>query len=505
MTQSPTQDILNLYTTTDAVGLAQHVKKRDVTAAELVEAAVSVIERVDPSINSVAIKSYDSARECAHGVGERGVLAGVPLLLKNVGSACNGLPLDLGLKALQGRNWSKETEMVRRIRSAALSIIGRSNAPECGWSLGTENRLYGTTRNPHDTSRTAGGSSGGAAAAVAARLVPLAEASDGAGSIRVPASCCGVVGLKPARGRITYGPEGVDNWFGCVSTLCNSLTVRDTAAFLDVTAGNMPGDPYVPQRSAKSWLSLLDQPPRSLRIGYVMVAPWGGSLDPEVCASFEDNLRLLESFGHRLEEHRVATDLEAAWWRYSDIVSVEYAREFEDLGGMIGRPLKEDDFCPFNWAMVQHAKSLSAGAYSASIAAIRKAGQQLAIELSAYDVLVTPTLTQLPRPVNYWSMEERDWRTYLARWSDAVYMFAFNISGHPAISVPGKPSTSGLPIGIQYVGARSDEATLLQLARQTEVAAPWIGHIPGVSALTRASAVSLQAPRSEAAGTQRPL
>lgn len=480
MTQN--NDIVALYTSTDAVGLAEAVKRKEVTALELVEAAVSVIEKVDPEINSVAFKAYDFARTEA-GKPMDGVLAGVPFLLKNVGSACEGLPLDQGIAALQGKAWKTETEMVTRIRKAGLVTVGRSNAPECGWSIGTENRLYGITRNPHDTSRTAGGSSGGAAAAVAARLVPLAEGSDGAGSIRVPASCCGIVGLKPSRGRVTYGPDIADAWFGNVYTLCNSLTVRDTAAFLDVTAGNMAGDPYTPATPVGGWLAGLDEAPKALKVGYTLKSPWGEALDGEVRASVEDNLRLLESMGHTLVEHDLTTDVEAAWWAYNDIVSMEYTRDFRTLGrDLIGRSLRADEFCPFNQAMIKRAESLTGEQYSASIAATRRAGQLLAREIAPFDIYVTPTLTQLPKPVNHWSMEEGDWQTYLARWWDSCFMFTFNISGNPAISVPGKASASGLPIGVQYVGAHGEEATLLRLARQVEIAAPWKDRRPAVCA-----------------------
>lgn len=474
--------LIELYTSTDAVGLAQLVKEKKVSAAELAEAAIATIEAVDPKINAVAIKTYDFARQEAK-AGKEGPLAGVPFLLKNVMSACKGIPLDQGIAALQGKPWKTQTEMVRRIREAGLVVLGRSNAPECGWSIGTENRLYGATLNPYDTTRTPGGSSGGAAAAVAARLVPLAEGSDGAGSIRVPASCCGVVGLKPSRGRITYGPDIADCWFGNVYTLCNSLSVRDTAAFLDVTAGNEPGDPYTPERPAKGWLAALDEAPRKLTVGYTLASPWGEPLDAQVRSAVEDNLRLLESFGHTLVEHDLTTDIEGAWWNYNDIVSVEYTRDFRTLGSdLIGRSLRTDEFCPFNQAMIAHTESLSAEQYSASIANTRRAGQLVAREIAPFDIYVTPTLTQLPKPVHYWSMEEGDYETYLARWWDSAFMFTFNISGNPAISVPGKPSAQGLPIGVQYVAAHGDESLLLRLARQVEIAAPWRDRLPVVHA-----------------------
>lgn len=474
-----TDDLIALYAESDAIDLAEHVRKGEVTPSELVETAIACIESLDPQINSVAIKTFEFARAAADEP-TSGPLSGVPFLLKNVGSTCAGLPLDLGLSCLKGHTDVMDTEMVRRIRMAGFSILGRTNAPECGWSIGTENRLYGATLNPYDTSRTPGGSSGGAAAAVAARLVPIAEGSDGAGSIRVPASCCGVVGLKPSRGRITYGPEVPDLWFGSVYTLCNSRTVRDTAAFLDVTAGTMTGDPYTPPSPEESWLSLLEQRPSRLRIGFTLVAPWGEPLSDEVAASLRKTLLMLEDMGHHVTEYDLHEDLEAAWWKYNDIVSVEYSREFRALAQRIGRPLTEADLCPFNWAMVQHAQALSAIDYSQSIAATRKTGQRLARELEQFDIFLTPTLTQLPRPVNYWSMEEGDYRTYLRRWSDAAYMFAFNISGQPAISVPATPSANGLPIGVQLVGRYGDEATILQVARQLEIANPWIARKPAI-------------------------
>ncbi len=475
-----TDDLIRLYAGSDALTLADHVKRKDVTPLELVDTAIEVIEKVDPQINSVAIKTFEFARQAARAP-VSGPFSGVPFLLKNIDSTCAGLPLDLGLACLKGLVDTTDTEMVRRIRAAGFSIVGRTNAPECGWSPGTENRLYGVTRNPYDTSRTPGGSSGGSAAAVAARLAPIAEGSDGGGSIRIPASCCGVVGLKPSRGRITYGPELADVFFGGVCTLCVSRSVRDTAAFLDATAGTMVGDPYNPPRPEAAWLQILDEKPRKLRIGFTLAAPWGEPTNDEVAASLRNSLKILQGFGHEIVEYDFKEDLEAAFWKYNDIASVEIARGFGAHGRRIGRELTPDDLCPANWAIVEHARSLSAGDYSVSIAATRKTGQLLARELHPFDAFITPTLTQLPRAVNYWSMEEPDYHTYLGRWSD-FYTEAFNVSGNPAISVPGTPSASGLPIGTQIVGQYGDEATILQLARQLETAAPWIQRVPAVCA-----------------------
>jgi amidase len=472
-------DLVAFYVESDALALGEHLRRGDVTAAEITEVAIRLIEAVDPHLNAVAIQTFERARKSA-AAPPPGAFSGVPFLLKNVGSTCAGMPLDMGLACLRGLKDTVDTEMVRRIRAAGFVILGRTNAPECGWSIGTENRLYGATRNPYDLSRTPGGSSGGAAASVASRMVPLAEGSDGAGSIRVPASCCGVVGLKPSRGRITYGPELADLWFGSVYTLCNSRTVRDTAAFLDATAGPMVGDPYHPPSPETAWLDLIDCPTGKLRIGFTLAAHWGEAVDAEVAASVRQTLTVLEGLGHEVVEYDLRENLEAAWWSYNDIVAVEYARDFRGHGARIGRSLTDADLCPFNWAMVEHARGLTAIDYSSSIAAIRNSGQRVAQELDRFDVFVTPTLTQKPRALHHWSMEEPDYQTYLRRWSDAAYMFPFNISGLPAVSIPGTPSAAGLPIGTQLVGRYGDEATLLQVGRQLEVAAPWIGRKPAI-------------------------
>ncbi|MDQ0391015.1 amidase [Labrys monachus] len=425
-----TDDLVKVYADSDALAQADLVRRGEVSALELVETAIHLVEQIDPKLNAVVLRTFDLARATAAEPGE-GPFAGVPFLLKNLGSMWKGTPLTFGLAYTKDFVCDTDSEMSRRMRAAGLAVIGRSNTPEYGWSITTEPRLYGPTINPWNPSVTAGGSSGGAAAAVAARIVPIAEASDGGGSIRVPASCCGVVGLKPSRGRVTYGPDDADIWFGSIYALCNARTVRDTAAFLDAVAGTVPGDPYNPPRPERSWSALLADRPRKLRIGFTLTAPWGEPFAPDVKAAVLDAARLFESLGHDVEEYAFKLDLEAAWWRYNDIIAVETAGEFDRLAEAVGRPVGEADLAPFNWSMLRHAATLSATHYSASIAAIRKAGQQIALELAPFDVFVTPTLTQTPRPPGYWSMEDGDRERYLARWSDAAFMFTFNISGCP--------------------------------------------------------------------------
>lgn len=476
-----TNDLVQLYVGSDALALADLIKRKQVSAIEIVDTAISLIEHLDPKLNAVVIRTFDLAHQTAADPGT-GPFAGVPFLLKNIGSMWKGTPLTSGLGYLKDFVCDSDSEMVRRMRAAGLVVLGRSNTPEYGWSITTEPRLYGPTINPWNPAVTAGGSSGGSAAAVAARIVPIAEASDGGGSIRVPASCCGVVGLKPSRGRITYGPDDVDLWFGCVYTFCHTRTVRDAAAFLDTVAGTMAGDPYNPPRPERSWSSLLGERPRRLRVGFTLTAPWGEPLAPEVKAAVEGAVKLFERLGHQVEEHAFEVDLEAAWWRYNDIIAVETAGEFDRWAQAVGRPVEKEDLAPFNWSMLEHAKTLSASQYAKSFAAIRKASQRIAVELAPYDVFVTPTLTQPPRPAGYWSMEDGDRERYLARWSDAAFMFSFNISGLPAMSVPAAMSGQNAPIGIQLVGRYGDEAAILGLARQMEEAAPWIQRTPVICA-----------------------
>lgn len=257
-----TPDLVRTYLDSDALRLAGLVRSKAVTPTELTEVAIGLIEEVDPRLNAVVIRSFDKARARAAQPPGDGVFEGVPYLLKNIGSQCEGLPMTNGLEYLKDYVSTADSEMVRKIKAAGLNILGRTNVPENGWCIATEPRYYGPTLNPWNTAVTPGGSSGGAAAAVAARMVPMAEGTDGGGSIRVPAACCGLVGLKPSRGRITYGPETVDIWFGSVYFFALTRTVRDTAAFLDVTAGNLPGDPYTPPKPDSSWLASLAEPPK---------------------------------------------------------------------------------------------------------------------------------------------------------------------------------------------------------------------------------------------------
>jgi amidase len=477
-----TPDLIRTYVESDALRLAELVRSKAVTPAELTEVAITLIERLDPELNAVVIRAFDQARARAAQPPCDGPFAGVPYLLKNIGSECEGLPMTAGLEYRKDYVCRTDSEMVRRIKASGLNILGRTNVPENGWCIATEPRYHGPTLNPWNPAVTPGGSSGGAAAAVASRMVPMAEGTDGGGSIRVPASCCALVGLKPSRGRITYGPDEVDIWFGSVYFFTLTRTVRDAAAFLDATAGNLPGDPYTLPKPAQTWLAALGDRPRSLKIGFTSTTPWGPAFAPEVAAAVKSTAALLEQLGHHVEEHPFSSDLEAPWFEYNKVNAVQTVLDFDQLAEVIGRAPSESDLNAFYWALLQRGRSLSATEHASAIQAMRKANQQIQSELQPYDLFLTPTLTQLPRPVGYWDMNEPDVDRYNAKWTDAAFMFAFNVSGLPALSLPATWTDADVPVGVQFVGRYGEEAAILQAAAQVEAARPWIQRRPAICA-----------------------
>jgi amidase len=477
-----TADLVKLFVESDALRLAELVKQKEVTPAELTETAISLIETLDPKLNAVVIRDFERARARAAQNPPNGPFAGVPYLLKNIGSGCEGLPVTNSLPFRRDYVSPSDSEMVRRIKASGLNILGRTNVPEQGWCIATEPRMYGPTVNPWNTAVTAGGSSGGAVSAVASRMISMAEASDGGGSIRAPASCCAVVGLKPSRGRISYGPDDVDVWFGSVSSFAVTRSVRDTAALLDATAVVMPGDPYTPPKPEQSWLDCLREPSKPLRIGYALTPPWGAPFASEVTDTMKQTLSLLQDLGHAVEEHAMVTDLETAWREYNQMNSVQTVLEFDDMAKVLGRPIPESELIAFNRAWLGRGRGLSAPDYARSVAAVRKANQRVQAELAPFDVFLTPTLTQLPRPVGYWDLNEPDFDKYIGTWTDAAFLFPFNFSGLPAISLPAAWTRDDIPIGVQLVGRYGDEATILRLSAQLEQARPWIQRRPSICA-----------------------
>lgn len=475
------ESLLQTYAESDALGLADLVRRGEASPAELVEAAITMIDRLDSQLNAVIHRLYDMARASAATVDRNAPFAGVPFLLKELATSWTGAPNTNSSYYLKDVVSDFDAEAVRRMKAAGLILVGKSNAPENGWSISTEPKLYGVTKNPWKDGITPGGSSGGTAAAVAARMVPIGEASDGAGSIRVPASCCGVVGLKPSRGRVTLAPFG-DFWYGGAYFLCCSRSVRDTAAYLDALAGALPGDPYTPPVPEASWLSLAARAPKKLRIGYTVTPPNGTPIGAEPKAAVLAAAKTLEALGHSVEEHDMPLAANEAWKTYTDMTCVQTAATFGALEALVGRPVTRDDVEPITWAIIERGRATSGIVHANQVEQCRQLSRAIAGDLAPYDIFVTPTLTQLPRPLGFYDMSETDLDRYNAKWTDSVFAFPFNISGQPAISLPLHWTADGIPVGVQLVGRYGDEATVLGVSTQLEQHMPWKDRRPPISA-----------------------
>lgn len=472
-------DVQSAYGKMDGLALAKLVRDGETTPPELLEIAIANIEKLNPALNAVVHKLYDMGRAAAAMVPRDAPFAGVPFLLKEASTQWSGAPLTLASRWMRNVRATRDSEIAKRIKAAGFVIVGKSNAPENGWSIATEPALYGPTVNPWRAGITPGGSSGGSTAAVAAGIVPIAEASDGAGSIRVPAGCCGVVGLKPSRGRMTPSPGG-DSWYGYSYTFSVTRSVRDTAAYLDAVAGMLPGDASYALRPERSWLELSARAPAKLRVGYSLSPPDGSAVDPEVRLAVERTVAALRKLGHDVEEHDLSRSVADIWPTYTRMTTVLTARSFEALAPTVGAPVTEADVEPTTWSIIQRGRSVTGVQHASDIEAIRVMSRAICTDLAAYDVFVTPTLTQMPRPIGYLHMSERDLDAYNARWADGAFMYPFNISGQPAISLPLHWSPDGVPVGVQLVGRTGDEAVLLSLATVLEQEMPWRDRMPPI-------------------------
>ncbi len=476
-------ELRDLYSSLDGLALADRVHRREVSAVEVLDTAVAAINSVNPELNAVIDRTYDYARgQIAAGI-PAGPFEGVPFLLKELATLAAGLRQTNACPYFRDYVATTDMETVVRQKRAGFVIVGKTNAPEYGWSLTTEPAMFGPTRNPWRSDVTPGGSSGGAGAAVAARLVPIAEASDAAGSIRVPASNNGLVGLKPSRGRMTMAPAYADVFFGCAHFLCVSRTVRDTAAYLDAIGGALPGDPYMAPPPASAFLQEVATQPDRLHIGFTSTAPDGQQLHPDAVAAVKGAASLLQELGHNVEDHDLIFDFAAMWSVYMNIIAVQTAFAFEASAAYVGHPVAPDEVSTITWETIERGRAVSGTTHTRDVESLRLFGREIAASLVPYDVFVTATMPQPPRPLGYWDMSKPGLDAYNAAMAaDGVYMSPFNISGQPAMSLPLHWTQDGLPFGVQIVGRRGDEATLFRLAAQLESARPWIDHKPPVCA-----------------------
>ncbi len=477
-------DISALYDSHDGLGLGALVRQGEVSASELLEEAIRRAEAVNGALNFLTYRAYDEGRRMAADPNlPDGPFKGVPWLVKEIATDWTGLQTTNACPYFKDVVASDDGEVVKRVKRAGFVLLGKSNSPELGWALSTEPALYGPTRNPWDTTRTPGGSSGGSSAAVAAGVVPLAEASDGGGSIRVPAAHSGLVGLKPARGRITMAPAA-DFWYGCVTFLCVSRTVRDTAAYFDAIGGPLPGDAYFARMPDEPYLGEVDKEPDALSIACVTAAPEGcTAVEAEVRAGVESTARLLESLGHRVTPEAVPYDFWRLYNTYMRITAVQTARWLIESADLVGHAVTPEEVAPLYWTAMEKGQAISGIEHARDVDELRIMAREIVTRMAAYDVWLMPVVPMVPRTLGYYDMT-RDVDDYDATimGPDCAFTAPFNATGLPAISLPLHMTEGGLPVGIQFVGRDLAEATLLRLAGQLERASPWADRVPPVHA-----------------------
>jgi len=473
----------------DACALATLVRKGAASPAELVDDAIDRIEKLNPELNAVIRPRFEEARrEAAAGLPD-GPFRGVPIVLKDLLCYAAGEEIHEGMRVLKEARYvaGHDQELVRRIRAAGFVVVGRTNTPELGILPTTEPAAYGPTRNPWDTTRSTGGSSGGSAAAVASGMVPVGHANDGGGSIRIPASECGLVGLKPSRARVSLGPEWGDVMGGLVCELVVSRTVRDTAAVLDAVAGPAPGDPYAAPAPVRPYAEELGSGAGRLRIG-VQTAAFGGDVTthPDCVAATEAVASLLESLGHQVDAAHVdALDDPEFVTSFVLVWSAGTAFDVDHhWPGKLGRAIGPDDVEPLTWALAEAGRGAGASDFLAARHKLQAMSRGVAQWYeSGFDLLLTPTIAEPPPLLGEFDSPPDNPLHGLLRAAALVpFTPAFNVTGQPAISLPLQWSPHGLPIGVQLVAGYGREDVLLRVASQLEEAAPWVGRRPPVSA-----------------------
>lgn len=472
----------------DATGQADAVRRGDAKPIELVDAAIARIEELNPTLNAVIHQHFDRARDEASGNLPDGPFRGVPFLLKDLAAGNRaGDPIHSGTRFLKDVDFRAKTTsyIVERFLAAGLVVVGRSNVPELGaWSI-TEPDAYGPTRNPWNADHAAGGSSGGAAAATAAGLVPFAHASDGGGSIRNPASQCGLVGLKPSRGRVSLGPDSAEPWAGMTFEFAVTRSVRDTATLLDCVQGPMPGDPYAAPSPARPYSQEVGADPGVLRIGFVERQPDSEPLHPECEAAVRTATKCLAALGHRVEAGAPAPlETDALLPHVLNVISSSQARDVERFEALLERSLGPDDFDADNWRITEIGRAVTATQYIAATDAYNVFRREMLHWWSdGFDLLVTPTITRpSPRVGEIVPSADKPLDAFMRSGALLPFCVPFNVTGQPAISLPLHMSAEELPIGVQLVAAAGREDVLIRVAAQLEAEVEWDKRRPTVHA-----------------------
>ena len=465
----------------DAVGLADLVRRKQVNAAELLDEAIARTAKVDPQINAVVVKHYDYARKQIDKGLPDGPFTGVPFLLKDL-DILAGTVTTSGASILRDNVADHTGTLTQRFLETGVAMFGKSSSPEFGLMPTTESRLFGPTRNPWNLGHSSGGSSGGAAAAVAARILPMAHASDGGGSIRIPASASGVFGMKPTRARNPLGPDRGEGWGGFSCGHVVSISVRDSAVMMDAIHGPEPSSLYVAPPPQRPFSQEVGRDPGRLRIAFTDKSPYGDAIDPEIAAAVRDVAAMLAKLGHHVEERAPALAADPAAVM-TVIVGANTALTVRQAEARFGRKMTGDDFEVLTLASAHNAQHTSATDYVAAQLAAFQISRGLADFFETCDVLLCPTLCSPPLRIgelNTMSEDLSHIAPILRRYMPATAMF--NMSGQPAMSVPLAWNKAGLPLGMMFSAKLGDEGTLFRLASQLEQERPWKDKLPAVCA-----------------------
>lgn len=468
------------YEDYDALGLAELVRRGDISPSELLEAAIERLESRDGEIGAVVFRLYDQARAAVATGLPSGPFTGVPFSLKDLSVFYAGVPTTAATRLLADFVPDHDSAVVGRYKRAGLVILAKTKTPEFALSLTTEPALYGPTRNPLSLTHSPGGSSGGAAAAVVAGYMPMAHATDGGGSIRAPASFCGLFGLKPSRGRVSPAPDFGEALAGMATSHCVSRSVRDSAALLDVSAGAEPGDPYAAPPFARPLLDEVGAPPGQLRIALCTTDFLGNPIDTECAAAATAAAKLCESLGHHVEEARPDLSglsiIEA--WRV--IPAVNLLVNVTQRAKTLGRQPMPSDLEPMNWAWLELGRRTGADDYLRAISTMHALARRVGSFLERYDLILTPTLGQPSLKLGVVDTGGQEIEKYISLLFETIapHTALFNQTGGAAMSVPLHRTKEGLPVGVQFAGRLGDEPKLIRLAAQLEEAQPWTDRRP---------------------------
>ncbi len=458
----------------DAIGLAQLVRTRQVSPTDLLELSIQRAEETNPQFNFMAHKLYDYARDAISEGLPEGPFTGVPWLLKDLHAHIEGQPSGQGSRSYDGFVAPYTSELVKRHQAAGLVIFGKTTTPEFGLTGTTESLSTGITRNPWNRERIAGGSSGGAAAAVAAGVLPAAHATDGGGSIRIPASCCGLFGLKPSRGRVPMGPNRTEGWGGMSANHVVTRSVRDSAALLDATAGTEPGSRYSAPSPEDSFLSYTTRAPRPLRVALVLTPPAGSPVDPECIGAARDAAVLLESLGHHVEEAQPTIDMAEVGQANFAAISTSLVASIDERAAATGIAPSTDVLEHITMMFYNLGKQMDGVSVSRAHNVFQQVAYDMARFMDDYDIILSPTVATPPPMVGTLDLQQQDFQA----WGQRVAAFTpftgtYNITGQPSASLPLGMSSDGLPIGVMISARYGAEALLFQLAAQVELAQPW--------------------------------